>query len=362
MAAWAGSSSASSSSRARWASKMAASASPARAATASRSRPIASRAARWPRRGARARARARRARGRAAGRWARRGGARAPSRRRPRPPRRRARRPTRGQRTSAAARRRGLPRRRRRRSAGRRRDAVAEALVGQRAQRRQRLGRLRARRAHHQRVAEARAERDDVGEARRAHRRAAAGLGHAHLGVVVARDADEQRRRPGVQPDRVADLQALLRVGGRRGLLLARRARRLLDAELRGLHGQRAARLGRHLLQGGAPARGHRRGHGALHQRGVAHQHAADGAVEHLDGELGAHERAAEVHEHEHAVVGHGALDRRAHPLGVGAQRPGLVHPARGLQLELLAAHLARQRHDALRERLAVGDDDEADH
>ena len=43
--------------------------------------------------------------------------------------------------------------------------------------------------------------------------------------------------------------------------------------------------------------------------------------LQHLDRELGAHERAAEVHQHEHAVVGHRALDRRAHALGVGAQR-----------------------------------------
>ena len=55
----------------------------------------------------------------------------------------------------------------------------------------ERLGGLRPRRGDDQGVAEARAERDDVGQARRAHGRAAALLGHADLGVVVA----HRRRR-----------------------------------------------------------------------------------------------------------------------------------------------------------------------
>ena len=40
-------------------------------------------------------------------------------------------------------------------------------------------------------------------------------LGHADLGVVVAHDPDEERRRARVQADRVADLEARLGVGGR---------------------------------------------------------------------------------------------------------------------------------------------------
>ena len=235
---------------------------------------------RAPRRGARARARGV---GRALGRRAggpRRGGARARWRRRPRPATPESTSPAAGAATSAgsAARARRAPGAARR-AAGR--DAVAEALVGQRAQRLQRLGGLRPRRADDQRVAEARAERDDVGQARRAHRRAAALLGHAHLGVVVARDPDEARRRPRVQADRVADLQALLGVGAASAGASAAPARRGagLDAELRRLHGQRAARLGGHLLERGAAARGHRRGHRALHERRLAHQHAPGGAA-----------------------------------------------------------------------------------
>jgi hypothetical protein len=81
-----------------------------------------------------------------------------------------------------------------------------------------------------------------------------------------------------------------------------------------------------------------------------------------LDRELGAHQRAAQVHQHEHAVVGHGALDRRAHPLGVGPEHAGLLGAPRGLERELLPAHLPRQRDDALGQRLAVRDNDDADH
>jgi len=173
-----------------------------------------------------------------------------------------------------------------------------------------------------------------------------------------------------VQADRVAHLQARLGVGwrsgragvgGRSGVRGGARRGGLLRPELRGLHRQRPARLGGHLLQRRAAACGHRRGHGPLHERRLA-QHDTPAGLEHLDGELGAHERAAEVHEHKDAVVGPRALDRRAHPLGVGAQRARLVHPARGLERQLRAAHLARQRDDALGERLAVGDDNEADH
>ena len=83
---------------------------------------------------------------------------------------------------------------------------------------------------------------------------------------------------------------------------------------------------------------------------------------EHLDRELRAHERRAEVHEDEHAVVGHRALDRRPHALGVGAQRPRLLHSPGRLERQLLAAHLACEHHHTLGQLAAVGDDDEPDH
>ena len=176
------------------------------------------------------------------------------------------------------------PRRRGRRRRGRaRRDPVAEALVGQRAQGVERLGGLRARCADHQRVAEARAERDDVGQARRPHRRAAALLGHADLGVEVARDGDEARRRARVQADRVADLEARLGVGrggrvgrsaGRRGAA-APRSTPSCDAFMAS-----APRASAATSSSDAPAaRGHRRGHRALDERRLAHQHAAAALV-----------------------------------------------------------------------------------
>ena len=41
---------------------------------------------------------------------------------------------------------------------------------------------------------------------------------------------------------------------------------------------------------------------------------------------------------------------------------PGSLHPARGLERQLLAAHLAREADHAFGQRLAVGDDDDPDH
>ena len=90
--------------------------------------------------------------------------------------------------------------------------------------------------------------------------------------------------------------------------------------------------------------------------------HASRRVAEHLDRELGAHQRAAEVHQHEHAVGGHRPLDRRPDALGVGAEDAGLLHAAGGLERQLLAAHLARERDDALGQRVAMGDDDDPDH
>ena len=58
------------------------------------------------------------------------------------------------------------------------------------------------------------------------------------------------------------------------------------------------------------------------------------------------------------------ALDRlHARPIGVGADRAGRVgHAARGLDRDVLAAHLARELDHALGQRRAVRDDDEPDH
>ena len=134
----------------------------------------------------------------------------------------------------------------------------------------------------------------------------------------------------------------------------------VVAAELLGLHPDRAAGLAGDLVERGAAAGGGGGGDRALDQRRVGEPDRAAVRVGHLDRDLGAHERAAEVHQHEHAVVGPRALDRSPDPLGVGAD--GAVLHAAGRLDRDLGAHLARQRDDALGERRAVGDDDEADH
>jgi hypothetical protein len=72
--------------------------------------------------------------------------------------------------------------------------------------------------------------------------------------------------------------------------------------ELRRLHRQRPSRLGAHLLQRAADTRGRRGGHRALDEWCVAELHAST-AGEQLDRHLSAHQRAAEIHQHEHAVL-----------------------------------------------------------
>ena len=84
-------------------------------------------------------------------------------------------------------------------------------------------------------------------------------------------------------------------------------------------------------------------------------------ALQHLDRHLGAHQRAAEVHQHEHAVVGHRALDRGADTLDVGPDR-AILETAGGLEAQLLPAHLPRELDDAVGQRGAVRDDDDPDH
>ena len=82
--------------------------------------------------------------------------------------------------------------------------------------------------------------------------------------------------------------------------------------------------------------------------------------LEHLERDLRAHQRAAQVHQHEHAVGRAHAFDRGAHALGVGADR-AVVEPARRLDGDLVTAHLARQLGRPFSQLRAVRDDDEVD-
>ena len=103
---------------------------------------------------------------------------------------------------------------------------------------------------------------------------------------------------------------------------------RVLLAELRRLHPQRAARLARDLVERRAAARPRGRRDRALDERRRAQQHRPAVGVGHLRRHLRAHQRAAEVHQDEHAVGRADRLDRRQHPLGVRPDR-AVVHAAR---------------------------------
>ena len=132
-------------------------------------------------------------------------------------------------------------------------------------------------------------------------------------------------------------------------------------AELRRLHPQRAARLGGDLGEvraAACPCRGCDR---ALDQRRRGQLDRAAVGIAHLDRQLRAHQRAAEVHQHEHAVGRPDRVDRGHHPRGVGADR-AVVQAAGGGDRDVLAAHLARELGDAVGQPRAVRDDDEADH
>jgi hypothetical protein len=203
-------------------------------------------------------------------------------------------------------------------------------------------------------------QRHQAGQAAGAHGAATARLGEPHIGVEAPRELDDEGRRPRVEADLVEHGDARLRLGAWRLGFRAGGRRGRADAELGNLHIERPRRLGPHLLEGATGPCRRSGGHRALHERSLAQRHAAVG-LEELDGHLRAHESASQVHQHEHAVRGHGALDRSAHALGVRAD--GAVLEATGrLERELLAAHLAGQLRYTLRERGAVRYEDDPYH
>ena len=259
------------------------------------------------------------------------------------------------------------PTRRRRRAprppASRGFGRVAEVVRGQRAQGVEHRRGLLARRPDDDLVALAHAERRDPGEAPRVGRAArAGGVRHLDLRVELAHRADEAGRRARVESERGGHGDPQLeRVAARRPRAAGAAGCGSSSPSCEVFMAQRAARLGRDLVERRAAARPGRRGDGALDQRrGGEHDRPAV-RLGHLHRHLGAHQRAAEVHQHQHAVGRADALDRRPDPLGVGADRP-VLHPARRLDGHLLAAHLARELGHAGGELRAVGDDDEADH
>ncbi len=150
----------------------------------------------------------------------------------------------------------------------------------------------------------------------------------------------------------------------RRPARAARRLPRSPGSQVLLLARQAPAGRGGHGLQRIAEARGHRRRHGALHERRLGQQdRRASLLVQQVDGQFRGEDGAPEVHEDQHAVRGPHLLDRAQH---LGRVRPErsfrLVQPAGGADAHVRTRHLRGQLGHALREPGAVADDDEADH
>jgi hypothetical protein len=123
------------------------------------------------------------------------------------------------------------------------------------------------------------------------------------------------------------------------------------------------ARLRRHFRQRRPEPCGDGGCHRSLHERSLAEEHAlALLRIQQIERGLGAQHRAAEVHEHEHAVTGVGARDRLHHANRVRAERLGLSQPARELEPHVRAGHLRRELPHSGGQGRAVRDDDDADH
>ncbi len=231
--------------------------------------------------------------------------------------------------------------------------------------------RLRAPRNDFQGMPRRRAEGRDGVQAAGAHRSASGGhVGDAHVRVERAGRLDQPRRRPCVEPVGQIDHDGDPRLGavGRRRLERPRRPRAGDRGsglpEVGGLAGQTAPRLRRHLLEAPIEPRGDGRRDGAFHERGVRQQNRrAAILVEELDRHLGGQDRAAQIHQDQHAVGGPHRLDRGEHPHRVRPDRVvGTVEPAGRRHAHVLAAHLSCELGRALRERTAVRHQDDADH
>ena len=180
----------------------------------------------------------------------------------------------------------------------------------------ERLRRLRPGRLDQHLVALLDAEGRDAVQAPRADRARRRGdvLG-GQRGVELARGLHEPRGRAGVQAEPVGHRDAqlergLIRAGGGRGQAGRAGRGRLAVGTARqvgDLARQPAARFGRHLVQRIAEPGRDGGGDRSLHQGGLAQQHPGPPLVrQHLRRHLGGQHRAAQIHEHEHPVVGPG--------------------------------------------------------
>ena len=149
-----------------------------------------------------------------------------------------------------------------------------------------------------------------------------------HRRVHGAYLADQPRGRPGVQavgvlhredPDHLLGTRLRHDAGGRLG-------------QVCGLAHQGVAGLGRDLRAARSPGRGDGRDHEPLDdgRRRQRHPVPRGRVVEEVEGQLGAEQGTAEVHQYDDAARTVGALDRRADAHRVGPQRR-LVQPGRHL-------------------------------
>jgi hypothetical protein len=124
---------------------------------------------------------------------------------------------------------------------------------------------------------------------------------------------------------------------------------------------QRSSRLGRDLCSGGAARGGHRGDDQAFDEgRGRQGHPVADGGVrKQVEGELGAEQRAAEIHEDHDTVRAVRPLDRFHDADGIRPEGR-VVKSRRHLDRHRASVqHLSRQRDGSVCERTTVGDHDE---
>ena len=128
--------------------------------------------------------------------------------------------------------------------------------------------------------------------------------------------------------------------------------------------GTRAARASASTASSGQPgAGGGGGGDGPLDQGRLTQHHPVSPlVVEHLQGEVGGEDGAAQVHEDDHAGLRPDLFDGGEDPGGVGPDRVVGVVDAAGGGDRGVTAHLPGQLRRALCDEGTVGDEDEADH
>ena len=183
-------------------------------------------------------------------------------------------------------------------------------------------------------------------------------------GVERRRGLDETRGRSSVQPVRRGHRQPDRHLVAGRCIRRARIRDGSVVAQVRDLAGEPTARLLRHTIERRAQLRRDGCRHRTLDDRRFTQQHQGPAILgQQVQGELCGQDRAAQVHQHQHTVVGPRTLDRVHHHHGVGADRVlGHVQSPGGLEPDLRSTHLARELRHTLGDEVAVRDDHDAHH